>query len=223
MKRQGIGFRLRQDHMYPRYLRRLAEESGKRDGGNTVRVTISISAISIYVKIHWLSLKDACEIHAMWSVWAAYSQLFADGHIAISNTMSPGSNEVREHKRLEIYAVFHDGRYGLGIAIATDAGDEEPVAQDHRTLDNLILQPELGSLIGKFRKPLTAMTLSKRKGGMPACPASEYALRKNFVAGPFPEDSCILGKRKRRITSGSSCTAGISRTSRRSSAGRISA
>lgn len=52
---------------------------------------------------------------------------------------------------------------------------------DHRTLDNLILQPDLESLIGELEKTPYHDDIVEAKGRYAGMPAIEYALRKNFV------------------------------------------
>ena len=92
---------------------------------------------------------------------------------------------------------------------------------DHRTLDNLILQPDLDSLIGELEKTPYRDDIIKARGRYTGISCIEYALRKNFVR-TFPGRSLPLPeKRKRNSSLGSSSTAGMSRTSRRSSAGKI--
>jgi V/A-type H+/Na+-transporting ATPase subunit C len=52
---------------------------------------------------------------------------------------------------------------------------------DHRTLDNLILQPDLESLIGELEKTPYHDDIIEAKGRYAGMPCIEYALRKNFV------------------------------------------
>ncbi|MFA5237091.1 MAG: V-type ATPase subunit [Methanoregula sp.] len=52
---------------------------------------------------------------------------------------------------------------------------------DHRTLDNLILQPDLESLIGELEKTPYRDDIIEARGRYAGMPAIEYALRKNFV------------------------------------------
>ncbi|MGB8220041.1 MAG: V-type ATPase subunit [Methanoregula sp.] len=52
---------------------------------------------------------------------------------------------------------------------------------DHHTLDNLILQPDLGSLIGELEKTPYHDDIIEAKGRYAGMPCIEYALRKNFV------------------------------------------
>jgi len=52
---------------------------------------------------------------------------------------------------------------------------------DHRTLDNLILQPDLVALIGELEKTPYHDDIVEAKGRYTGMPCIEYALRKNFV------------------------------------------
>jgi len=52
---------------------------------------------------------------------------------------------------------------------------------DHRTLDNLILQPDLDSLVSELEKTTYREDLIEAKGRYSGMPAIEHALRNNFV------------------------------------------
>ena len=52
---------------------------------------------------------------------------------------------------------------------------------DHRTLDNLILQPDLESLMGELEKTSYRDDIIEARGRYTGMPCMEYALRKNFV------------------------------------------
>jgi len=52
---------------------------------------------------------------------------------------------------------------------------------DHRTLDNLILQPDMDSLMAELEKTAYREDLIEAKGKYTGVTAIEYALRKNFV------------------------------------------
>ncbi len=52
---------------------------------------------------------------------------------------------------------------------------------DHRTLDNLILQPDLDSLIGELEKTPYRDDIIEARGRYTGISCIEYALRKNFV------------------------------------------
>jgi V/A-type H+-transporting ATPase subunit C len=52
---------------------------------------------------------------------------------------------------------------------------------DHRTLDNLILQPDLDSLIGELEKTPYRDDIIEARGRYAGIACIEYALRKNFV------------------------------------------
>ncbi|HVP96446.1 V-type ATPase subunit [Methanoregula sp.] len=52
---------------------------------------------------------------------------------------------------------------------------------DHRTLDTLILQPDLGSLMSELEKTTYRDDLIEAKGRYTGMPCIEYALRQNFV------------------------------------------
>ena len=52
---------------------------------------------------------------------------------------------------------------------------------DHRTLDNLILQPDLDSLISELEKTAYREDFIEARGRYSDMPCIEYALRKNFV------------------------------------------
>jgi V/A-type H+/Na+-transporting ATPase subunit C len=52
---------------------------------------------------------------------------------------------------------------------------------NHRTLDNLILQPDIESLIGELEKTPYRDDIIEAKGRYAGMPCIDYALRKNFV------------------------------------------
>ncbi|MGB8220042.1 MAG: V-type ATP synthase subunit E [Methanoregula sp.] len=100
--------RLRQDDTYPAVFRRLAEETASAMGETPFVVHIDPRDLDL-CKNTLAVLKISCEIRADLECMGGLVASSPDGHITISNTIESRLERVREHKRLEIYAVLAGG------------------------------------------------------------------------------------------------------------------
>ncbi len=100
--------RLRQDDTYPSVFRRLAEETASAMGEIPFVVHVDQRDLDL-CKTTLAALKISCEIRADLECMGGLVASSPDGHITISNTIESRLERVREHKRLEIYAVLSGG------------------------------------------------------------------------------------------------------------------
>jgi V/A-type H+-transporting ATPase subunit E len=100
--------RLRQDDTYPAVFRRLTEETVSAMGETPFVVHVDRRDLDL-CKNTLAALKISCEIRTDLECMGGLVASSPDGHITISNTIESRLERVREHKRLEIYAVLAGG------------------------------------------------------------------------------------------------------------------
>ena len=100
--------RLRQDDTYPSVFRRLAEETTSAMGESPFVIHVDQRDLDL-CKNTLAAMKISCEIRTDLECMGGLVASSPDGHITISNTIESRLERVREHKRLEIYAVLAGG------------------------------------------------------------------------------------------------------------------
>jgi V/A-type H+/Na+-transporting ATPase subunit E len=100
--------RLRQDDAYPAIFRRLAEEIKGAMGETPFVVHVDKHDLDLCKKT-LAAIQVTCGIHADLECMGGLTASSPDGLITIANTIESRLERVREHKRLEIYAVLTGG------------------------------------------------------------------------------------------------------------------
>jgi V/A-type H+/Na+-transporting ATPase subunit E len=100
--------RLRQEDMYAAVFRRLAEETISAMGESLFVVHVDPRDLDL-CKNTLAAMTVSCEIRADLECMCGLVASSPDGRITISNTVESRLERVREHKRLDIYAVLAGG------------------------------------------------------------------------------------------------------------------